>query len=401
MIDLNKYKQEQILRYINELNNLEKDNLLNQIKDIDFDLVNDVYNSSFIDEKYDSNLVNNLKIIREIDDKEINKYISCGENIIKNNEYAIVLLSGGFGSRLGLNKPKGCLELNIKNTKKSLFEIFIDKLKNANKKYNTNINLYIMTSKENNKMVQDYFKDNNYFDYDNITFFKQDNFPILDLKGKIVLKDKSNILFGPNGNGDVFNALKRNNILDDMNNKKIKYILFSTIDNVLIKLVDPLFIGATICNNYELSSKTIDNTDMNLKDWIFCKYNNKPCMISPEKLDVNIINKKDKEGNYLYNQKNIACHLISIDLLNIFSNKELKYHRVFRHNVFLDENNTLTSNNEKNSYKFEKFIFDAFIYANDMLLYRTTDEEFCPIKVESDIKKVEEIFEKMNINDII
>ena len=134
MYKLKKYNQEQLLRYYDELDSKEKKELKKQINSIDYKLVNKAYIDSYTDEMIDINKVSSLKII---DKDNVNKEDSLiGEELIKNNEYAVLLMAGGFGSRLGLNKPKGCLELNINGKTITLYEIFINQLKEANKKYN-------------------------------------------------------------------------------------------------------------------------------------------------------------------------------------------------------------------------------------------------------------------------
>ncbi len=302
-------------------------------------------------------------------------------------------MAGGNGSRLGYNGPKGSVEIDINNEKISLFEIFINQLKEIKKKYNIFINIYIMTSNNNNKETIDYFKNNLYFNYpkENIYFFTQGELPILDVNGNILLKDKSNILFGPNGNGNVFNSLKKSNMLYDMKKKEIKYILFSTVDNALTNLVDPIFIGATIYNRYKLSSKTLFKDNPLDRDWVFCKYKNKPFMLPTEYISDEISNSLDKYGNYIYREKNITYHLIHIDSVKKFANINLKYHRAYKKSEYINPYDNKISKNLPNSFKFEQFIFDAFYFEKDMLLYRTTTDEFCPIKTKDDIMRVSNV----------
>ena len=389
MVNLKKYGQEQILDFYNELDDTKKKELEKQIDAIDYEKVNDIYKKSYIDDITDMKKVSSLTIVTKDDIKNKNEVNKLGEDVIRKNEYAVVFMAGGFGSRLGLNKPKGCLELNVNKKKISLFEIFINRLKEANKKYNSNISLYIMTSTTNNKATVDFFKKNNYFNYDNINIFTQDNFPILDVNGKITLKSKSEILMGPNGNGDVFGALKRTNMLDDMKNKGIKYVLFSTIDNVMSNIVDTLFIGEMIDKKYSLATKTVMKVDENAKDWIFCKYNNKPYMLQTHELTSEITNAKDKNGDYIYRETNITYHLIDIDLVEKFSNLDIRNNREYKNNKFLNKNGNKIRTSKKNSFKFEKFIFDAFYFTDDMLLYRINRNEFCPIKTIEDVTKAE------------
>ena len=389
MPDLNKYNQNQLLRYYDELTKEEKQQLDSQIKKIDFELMNKLYEDSFKNEIIDINNISPLKII---DSTEKEENLKTGKEIVKNGEYAVLLMAGGLGSRLGIEGPKGCLKLNIKGKLISLFEIIINQLKKANEENNTVIKLYIMTSQNNNKQTIEFFEENNYFNYskDKIIMFIQNELPILDVDGKMVLKNKSEVLFGPNGNGDVFDSLKQNHLIEDMKQSNIKYVSFLTIDNPLNEVVDYNFIGATINNNYGLSSKTRTKKSDEEKGWVFLKYNGKPFMLPAEYATKEITNIK-QNGDYVYREKNNAYHLISIENIENFSNQKLKYHRAYKKNSYLDEDGNIIKPERPNSFKFEKFIFDAFMYADDMLLYRIKDEEFIAIKVIEDIKKIEEI----------
>ena len=331
-----------------------------------------LYLNSFHDKKIDIDRITPLKVI-----EKNNKYKNIGINLIKNGEYAVLIMAGGNGSRLGFHGPKGCFELNIDGRFISFFEIYINQLKEIINVYNIVIPLYIMTSEINYNETINFFKHNKYFNYpkDRIKIFKQDSLPIMSVDGHILLKDKTNILFGPNGNGDVFKALRKNKLIKDMIKNNIKYTLFINIDNILNNIVDFSFIGNVIKNNYLLASKTISLTDK--KEWVFCKYKNHPFMVP-----FNYLN------NDLYKYKNISYHLINIKLIKKFSYKKLPYHRAFKKSIYLNSSNKL------NSFKFEKFIFDAFYYSKDMLLYEIDKNEFYPIKGIDDIKKAIKLYKE-------
>ena len=385
---LHELNQGHLLQFYNQLNSLEQEKLLDEISKIDFRFMKQLYDNSYFDEEIDISKIDSLKCLTKVNDIENEEYIQSAEEIIKQNQYAIVMLAGGSASRLGLGMPKGCLKLNINEKYISLFELYINQLKEIKKQYDINLNLYIMTSQNNYLEIKNFFAENRYFNYpkENIHFFKQDELPILDTKGNILLKEKNEILFGPNGNGNVFNALKKSKLLDDLIKKNIKYVLFSTIDNVLAKLVDMKFIGATINNNYKLASKTITKESADEKDWIFCKYNNHPFMLPSAYITEEITNCKNSKDEYIYREKNITYHLISTDLLLEFSEMNLKYHRAYKKNNYIDENGNKIIANSPNTFKFEQFIFDAFYFADDMLLYRINKDEFCPIKTQEDIE---------------
>ena len=319
-------------------------------------LVKKLYKKSFHDPKFNLKKISELKVIKEND-----FFYEKGEELVKKGFYGVVILAGGNGSRLGYNGPKGCMELNINGKFISFFEIYINQLKDIFKKYKVYIPIYIMTSTLNNDETIKYFENKNYFNYEKekIKIFTQTNLPILDIKGNVLNQ------IGPSGNGDVFVSLKRNGLIKDMKNKKLKYLLFINIDNILNDLVDFNFIGTTISNNYEIASKT---KKTNIKEWIFCKYKNHPIMLP----SLNLTNELQKK--YFY--KNISYHLISTNLIKKFSHKKLPFHRAFKKTIY---------NGKKiDSFKFERFIFDAFKYSKDMLLYETK-EPFYPIKRVSDI----------------
>lgn len=386
---LEKYNQTNLLNFYNEISDLEKEKLINGIKNIDFKLMKKLYVNSYIDEKLKLNKVSPLKIINKVSIEDRENYQIIGENLILNNNYGIVILAGGNASRLGLNKPKGLLEVNYFGVKKSLFEIYIDKLKEVYLKYKVYINLYIMLNSESINIVKKYFAENNYFNYpkDKMKFFVQRNLPLIGIDGKILMKDKANIWLVPNGNGNVFETLKYSNLIKDMKNNNIKYCLFTGIDNPLVNLVDYSFIGCTIFNNYKLSSKTIYKSNALDLDWVFCKYNNKPYMLDDNHLKY-FNDLKDSNGEYCYREKNIIYHLIHIDYINKFANINLKYHRAYKEYQCINKEGILEN---IKCFKFEQFIYDAFYYAKDMLLYRTNELEFCPIKRKEDIIKIEKL----------
>lgn len=386
--NLKKYNQNKILKYINNYSLEDNLKILEDLKNIDFKLMNKLYIKSYIDKDIDLKKISPLEIITNINNEEEKEYIEIGKNIISNNQYGIVIMAGGNASRLGINKPKGLLELNIDGKKISLFEIYINKLKEiylTNKVY---LNVYIMINRENANLIKDFFDKNNYFNYpkDKIKFFIQQELPLLSVDGKLLLKNKNELWMVPNGNGNVFKSLKDNELIKDMKESNIKYCLFMGIDNIFVNLNDYKFIGCMIKNNYKLASKTIFKDNSLETSWVFCKYKNRPYMLDNRYIEY-FTNRKIND-NYCYREKNIIYHLIHIDYIDKFSKINLKYHRAYKEYECLNE----LGNIEKiKCFKFEQFIYDAFYYAKDMLLYRTTSKEFVPIKTKEDVIKIEKI----------
>lgn len=380
-----KYNQEHLLKFFDELSEAKKKSLINQIFNIDFAKIHNLYVNSQQNVDLSNDVITPLPyfIKNDFSIEQIKNFENLGIESIKNNEFAVVTLAGGQGSRLGHNGPKGTFELDLAPKKKSLFEILNDNLKEVHQKFNVTIPWYIMTSTANHIATVKFFEENNYFNYprESIHFFSQDNLPITDISGNLILEETYKIKEASNGNGNVYEAMKSNGIIDDMKTRNIKWIFIGGIDNVLLKIVDPLFLGLSIEKNVEIASKSLFKKDASEKEYVFCKRNGKSSLLDYNDITEEMSYAKDANGNYLYRETNMLSHLFSIKALEKCSTLELPYHRAFKQNTFVNEEGMKQIPDKPNSFKFEKFIFDAFEYFDDMLLLRVNEEEeFAPIK---------------------
>jgi len=327
---LHTYHQQHLIQFYDELNDLQKDDLLNQILSIDFDEILHLYDQS----KYTSlesteEIAPQPYFIKDALTKEQVTYFSkIGENIISSGKVAVITLAGGQGSRLGFKGPKGTFELDLK-IKKSLFEILCDYLKSAKKKYNIDIMWYIMTSTDNHDATVEFFENKNYFDYpkENIIFFKQHNLPLIDINRKLVLEEIYKIKIASNGNGDLFTSLKDYALIKHMEEKNIEWTFVGGVDNVLSNPLDPLFIGLTIYSKNQIGAKTIFKEDPDNISWIFAKKNDRPSIVDCENFVSQISKLKSINGDYLYREINILAHLFSLNALKKLSTIPFEYHR--------------------------------------------------------------------------
>lgn len=380
---LKKYNQEQLLNFYNELTNDEKQKLLSQINSIDFDMVNTLYEQSHLDKSISFNRITPIPYIEKsrLTSSQIKKYTQVGNNIIKNNELAVITLAGGQGTRLGYKGPKGSYEIDVP-PRKSLFEFACDNLKEVQKTYGISINWYIMTSPSNDLATKNFFYAKDFFNYqkDKIKFFTQDVCPIIDENGKIILENLYTIKTGSNGNGDVFRAFSRAGLIKDLDDNNIKWIFISGIDNILQKLADPIFLGLAVQNNYLIASKTIAKHDINDPEWVFANVDGLPSIISPNNIPNSVLQNAN-DSPMPYNQKNILAHLFTTEAFKKLINENLPYHMAFKKNDFINAEGMKEVPIRPNSFKFEKFIFDAFKLFDKLLLFEVSEsEEFAPIK---------------------
>ncbi len=317
------------------------------------------------------------------DIEEIEEYIKIGEDVVKSGHFAIGIMAGGQGTRLGHNGPKGTFKLELNGETKSLFEIIVDKLRNAYEKYNVYLNCYIMTSPENNKETVAFFEKNNYFNYpkEYIKFFMQEDLPLLNKKGKLILGEDGLIKLASEGNGGIFYSMAKKGIIDDMKSKKIKWIFIGSVDNLLVKYVDTLLLGLAIKQNVNIATRTVIKNSPNERVGVLCKKNGKVKVIEYTEVPKEMMVATDEAGEFLYGESHIMCNLFSLEAIEKASTKELKYHVAVKKIKYIDENGKLVNPTEPNCYKFEKFVFDSFGLFDEIAILRgKREEDFAPIK---------------------
>ena len=381
---LSKYNQEHLIQFYSELTEKQKSDLLNQILKIDFEEILNLYEESKLE------VLNSTENIEPLDysikanfsKSEKKQLTSIGVKAIKSGKVGVITLAGGQGSRLGFSGPKGTFSLDT-TPRKSLFEILCDYLKKYATRYNVNIPWYIMTSTNNYFDTISFFEQNNFFEYgrNNIIFFVQDNMPIVDINGKLVLSEIYKVNLASNGNGNLFSALRKENLIKDMEQKKLQWLFVGGIDNVLLDPLDPIFIGHTINSKFEIGSKTLFKENPSDISWVFARKNGKPAIVDCENFTEEISKLKDISSKYLYREKNMLAHIFSLNAIKQMANISLPYHRAFRKNAFVNFEGMKEVPESPNIYKFEQFVFDAFSYFDNIALLRVNaDNEFAPIK---------------------
>lgn len=240
-----------------------------------------------------------------------------------------------------------------------------------------------MTSRENNKQTVKFFEDNNYFEYgsENIKFFIQSEQPMLNEEGKILLETKSKIRKASDGHGGIFNAMVKSGIVQDMEEKHIKWVFFGGVDNILSKMVDSLLVGLAIDKNVLVAAKSLVKAYPEEKVGVFCKKNGKPSVIEYTEISKQMAEAKNENGELKFGESHILCNLFNIKAIIKMSNASFKYHVAHKKSNYINENGELVKPEIPNAYKFESFLFDAFEQLDDMVILRVKrEEEFAPIK---------------------
>ena len=367
---LEKLNQDHIYENLSKLSLKDKKTLLSQIESFDV--------FSLFKQKKDFSSSSSIKSLLpwtkcSFSNEQDRK---VGEEILKKGQVALVMLAGGQGTRFGFGQVKGCFPITpIK--KKSLFQLFAEKIIAAQKKYQAVFPLAVMVSALNEEETISFFQKNQFFGLDssNVYFFKQNLLPFLDEKGKWIFSSKNKIAMGPDGNGDLFYHLSRSGIWKKLRQKNIKYLSIFSVDNPLVNPFEESLIGHHKIHQNEVTLRAIEK-EKNMG------------LLAENEGKLQIIeylyfkDKKNLEKDFLFANAN---HFI---VANPFvekaqeKNKDLFYHSVKKRKVF--------SKKEKIIFKSEKFLFENFAFAEKVgaVLY-PQKECFSPLKNNDDICCVE------------
>lgn len=388
---LKKYGQEHLLRFYDTLDENKKEKLLEQIENIDFELINSLYDSTKGKAKNDNAKIEPIDFIDKYKLNDKYKYYEeIGKKAIKAGELAVVTMAGGQGTRLGHSGPKGTFDIGL-DSHKSLFELLCDSIKEEAKKYDVQIPWFIMTSKENNKDTIEFFKKNKYFGYEkNIYFFIQGELPMIDTEGKILIGEDGLIKLAADGHGGVYESLVKSNMVNKMKELGCKWVFIGGVDNCLAKMVDPVLMGIAIDKNVTAAGKSVVKANPHEKVGAFCKKNGKPSVVEYSEITDEMAEAVDENGELLYGESHILCNLFSVDAIERMGSNPLPYHIAFKKATYIDKDGNKVVPTSPNAFKFEAFLFDAFGEVDDMAILRVKrEEEFAPVKNASGVDSPE------------
>lgn len=383
-----KYNQEHILKHITALNDTDKEIISNNIMQIDWDFL------SHIKEKSSER----TSQIQPIDAFSISKisssasrYRSIGLDAIKKGQLCLLLLAGGQGTRLGYDKPKGSFNMGITH-ELYIFQLLIEHTLEIVNSADTWIHMYIMTSISNNDETIAFFKAHNYWGYNSeyIHFFIQEMNPATDFDGKLLLSSVNSLAMSPNGNGGWFKSMHKAGLLDDIFASNIEWINVFAVDNVLQRIADPVFLGATIDNKKSCGAKVVRKISPDEKVGAICLENGKPHIIEYYELSKDMQNHTNPDGSLSYGWGVILNYLFPISKLKETLDSSMPLHIVKKVVPYINEAGELIKPNEPNAYKYETLALDLIHEMDDCMVFEVEREkEFAPVKNRTGIDSID------------
>lgn len=386
---LEQYGQQHVLQYYEELDEQEQAQLLAQIEDTDFSVINQ------ISEKKEDSPRGNITPIQAMQYDEIEAqrqaFTQTGLEAVRAGKTAAVLLAGGMGTRLGSDHPKGMYDIGL--TKPVyIFERIIRNLFDVVDKAGTWIHLFIMTSDKNHNDTTTFLKEKDFFGYDPsyIHFFQQEMAPAATYDGKVYMETKNKIATSPNGNGGWFSSMKKAGLLSILHENGIEWLNVFAVDNVLQRIADPCFIGATLAKGCSCGAKVVRKADPDEKVGVMCLEDGRPSIVEYYEQTEQLRNTKDENGDPAYNFGVILNYLFHVHSLEEICDNKLPLHIVEKKIPYIGEDGTLIKPESPNGYKFETLILDMIHMMDTCLPFEVErDREFAPVKNKTGVDSVE------------
>ena len=316
--------------------------------------------------------------------------VELGKELISAGKVAAFVVAGGQGTRLGFDGPKGGFPISpVKN--RTLFQVFADSIAAVSQRYQTVCPWYIMTSRLNYAETVEILRSNGHYGLDekDIFIFQQGTLPNFGPDGRILLADKANISCSPDGHGGSLKALHQSGALADMKKRGVEYLSYFQVDNALINIFDPLFVGLHVLDNAEMSSKAVIKTGPKEKVGNFCLVDGRVTVIEYSDLPDELANKRQSDGSLVFELGSIAIHIINRLFVERLNSRgfALPLHRAVKKIRHIDEHGNPT---KSEGIKLESFVFDALpLASNSMVLQTLRNEEFAPTKNPTGVDSVE------------
>ncbi|MDR3211439.1 MAG: UDPGP type 1 family protein [Planctomycetota bacterium] len=305
-----------------------------------------------------------------------------GEELIRSGKVAAFLVAGGQGTRLGYPGPKGLYPLGpISN--RTLFEWHAEQILARRRRYGAVIPWYIMTSRDNHAATLDYFAAKDYFGLprEDIFLFIQDMVPSVTPEGKLLLASPYQLALNPNGHGGSLSGLCKSGAVKDMLERGVTCLNSFQIDNPLVTIADPLFVGCHAREGAAMSSKVLRKTGPEEKLGLVALNSGRPIIVEYSDLDPATMSATGADGELKFWAGSIGIHMLNVDFVQQTGNGDrLPWHRAHKKIPFFD-GRSLVQPAEPNAIKFETFIFDALPFADRSVnLEVKREHEFAPVK---------------------
>lgn len=305
-----------------------------------------------------------------------------GEAALREGKVAAFTVAGGQGTRLGFDGPKGTFPV-LPLSGGTLFEVFAAKIAAAGSDYGVVIPWLVMTSPINHEATLSFFQKHDWFGLgeENVLLFQQGTMPAIDLEGKLFLAEKDSLALSPDGHGGSLRALVRSGAIEYLKERGITVLSYFQVDNPLVKVIDPAFIGFHLEAGSEMSSKMIPKAFPTEKVGNFCLNKGKTCVVEYSDLPEALAESRNADGSLRFVAGSIAIHILDVGFVERMGSARFPMHRADKKIAHVDSSGVIVKPESPNGVKFEMFVFDALPMAENPIVVETLRrDDFSPVK---------------------
>ena len=358
----------------------QNEKLTKRLEEIDFSVLEHIERKETVNERGVFAPLDAVEV-SEIDARGA-EFKELGLKAIREGKVGAVLLAGGQGTRLGLDRPKGTLNIGVAK-ELYLFEQLLRNLMDVTDEAGVYVPLYIMTSNINNADTTAFFEEHDYFGYpkDYVKFFVQEMVPACDYEGRIYMESQTEVAMSPNGNGGWFSSMVNAGLLSDIKERGIEWINVFAVDNCLQRIADPMFVGATIAYGCESGAKVVRKAAPDERVGVLCTEDGKPSIAEYYEMTEEMATARKENGDLKYGFGVILNYLFSEKKLEQIADARMPIHVVEKKIPYMDVDGTFVKPEQPNGYKFETLVLDMVHMMDDCIPYEVVRErEFAPIK---------------------
>ncbi|KAL8561994.1 hypothetical protein ACOMHN_001320 [Nucella lapillus] len=434
--------QAHLLQFWEGLGEEERQRLWRDLSSIHFEEVNGYFRdaqttlqtaATKVDSHMEPPPPNTCGSVSRADPETLANYNKLGLTAMGHNRVAVLLLAGGQGTRLGVNYPKGMYDVGLPSGK-TLYQLQAERIVGLQRQaaamtgQDCCVPWYIMTSQHTKQATQAFFTKHNHFGLQpqNVVLFEQGRLPCLTFDGKIILETGSKVALAPDGNGGLYRALKRHGVLADMERRGTQYVHVYCVDNILVRMADPVFIGFCLEKKAECGAKVVEKTAPQEAVGVVCKVRGHYQVVEYSEITLSTAEKRAPDGRLAFNAANTCNHFFTLDFLrqvcrsagkrhtcNHFftldflrrlqvrdntcshfftldflrqvcsddQERQLKHHVARKKIAHVDASGSTVKPSSPNGIKMEKFVFDVFQFATNFAVWDVLrEEEFSPLK---------------------
>ncbi|XP_034073804.1 UDP-N-acetylhexosamine pyrophosphorylase-like protein 1 [Gymnodraco acuticeps] len=392
--------QAHVLQFWPELSGLERDAFLQDLSQLDLQRLREHCEGAAraaaappgsLDRHIEPVPPESIGSVRRSGSKALTEWEHEGLLQISQNRVGVLLLAGGQGTRLGVQYPKGMYNVGLPSSK-TLYQIQAERIHKiqqlADRKYGSKSTVpwYIMTSEFTLAPTEKFFKENHYFGMEpsNIVMFEQRMIPAVTFDGKVILQGKGKLAMAPDGNGGLYQALVDNKVLEDMKKRGVEYLHVYCVDNILVKMADPVFIGFCVSKGADCGAKVVEKACPAEPVGVVCRVRGVSQVVEYSEIQPETAELRGPGGGLVYSAGNICNHFFTRAFLQDVAEKfegQLKQHVALKKVPFVDSCGNQVKPIKPNGIKMEKFVFDVFPFSRNFVAFEVVrEDEFSPLK---------------------